>query len=285
MRVKRLRDVLITNKKFILVAISLWLFITYSMYIDYNREWNNAMKQPKYGITLEKTNNVDNDKIVLSNENSVSQSLKIVSKKFTGFSLWFETDQDSVDGLLNVSLREKNSLKVIKRWNKELKNITYGEFVDFKLNKTINVKDGKEYVIDVILNNSDGSAVYLGMSDVAEIRNNSLIITNQGDKNIIAFRLIEGTFGVLRWLALGFYIAMTLCLFCVVFMCLRNMKLEWIFVIVTVILGGMYLFALPPNTAPDEMSHFVTTYAHSSKLLGEKVFDESGNVIVSNSRL
>lgn len=44
------------------------------------------------------------------------------------------------------------------------------------------------------------------------------------------------------------------------------------------VLGILYMTALPPLSAPDEISHFVSAYAVSNCILGEAPVDEEGNV-------
>ena len=44
------------------------------------------------------------------------------------------------------------------------------------------------------------------------------------------------------------------------------------------VLGSMYLVALPPISAPDEVSHFASAYALSNRILGQEAVDAEGNV-------
>lgn len=44
------------------------------------------------------------------------------------------------------------------------------------------------------------------------------------------------------------------------------------------VLGSMYLVALPPISAPDEVSHFASAYGISNRILGGEAVDADGNV-------
>lgn len=44
------------------------------------------------------------------------------------------------------------------------------------------------------------------------------------------------------------------------------------------VLGSMYLVALPPISAPDEVSHFASAYALSNRILGQEAVNAEGNV-------
>lgn len=44
-------------------------------------------------------------------------------------------------------------------------------------------------------------------------------------------------------------------------------------------IGSMYIFAMPPFSAPDEAKHIITSYAGSNRLLGKEVVDTNGSVV------
>ncbi len=60
----------------------------------------------------------------------------------------------------------------------------------------------------------------------------------------------------------------------------RGLSLERIYPAAGLFLGLLYLMVLPPLSAPDEVSHYVTAYELSSRLLGQPSRREDGCVLV-----
>ncbi|MDD3251300.1 MAG: DUF2142 domain-containing protein [Lachnospiraceae bacterium] len=60
----------------------------------------------------------------------------------------------------------------------------------------------------------------------------------------------------------------------------RLLRIETIYLIAGLLLGGMYLFVLPPLSAPDEISHYISAYQLSSKMLGTPSTAGSGRVLL-----
>lgn len=55
---------------------------------------------------------------------------------------------------------------------------------------------------------------------------------------------------------------------------------ETIALFLTLSFGGIYTTVLPPLSAPDEISHFMSAYAVSNRIMGKEAFDEHGYVRV-----
>ncbi len=60
----------------------------------------------------------------------------------------------------------------------------------------------------------------------------------------------------------------------------RQWKLEQIYPAAGLLLGLMYMVILPPLSAPDEVSHYISAYQLSSRLLGQPSGSEDGHVLV-----
>lgn len=56
----------------------------------------------------------------------------------------------------------------------------------------------------------------------------------------------------------------------------RKMKLETLFVVSVAALGLIYTLVLPPLSAPDEVSHYISAYELSSRLMGREAVNENG---------
>ena len=64
-----------------------------------------------------------------------------------------------------------------------------------------------------------------------------------------------------------------------------KLKLEKIFLLVSLVLGISHMFLMPAYSTPDERVHFATAYYYSNILIGEEPVDEDGNVLVRNEDL
>lgn len=60
----------------------------------------------------------------------------------------------------------------------------------------------------------------------------------------------------------------------------KNCKIESLFVLAAAGLGTLYLFVLPPLSAPDEVSHYISAYKLSNQLMGKTATEEHGLVYI-----
>lgn len=60
----------------------------------------------------------------------------------------------------------------------------------------------------------------------------------------------------------------------------KDWKPERIFVICAAVLGTLYLFVLPPLSASDEVSHYITAYKLSNQMMGRTAVNDEGHVYI-----
>ena len=60
----------------------------------------------------------------------------------------------------------------------------------------------------------------------------------------------------------------------------KKLALETVFAVCVLGLGALYLTVLPPLSAPDEVSHFISAYRLSNTLMGQPGTDERGRVYI-----
>jgi len=65
----------------------------------------------------------------------------------------------------------------------------------------------------------------------------------------------------------------------------KEFKLHRMFLMSGLLLGCLYLFILPPLSAPDEWVHYVTAYKLSNELLGVESVNDEGYVIVQEEEM
>lgn len=64
------------------------------------------------------------------------------------------------------------------------------------------------------------------------------------------------------------------------FFCLQNWKLERLFLLAGICFGCLYLVVLPPLSAPDEVSHYISAYKLSNQMMGKQATEEHGLVYI-----
>ena len=65
----------------------------------------------------------------------------------------------------------------------------------------------------------------------------------------------------------------------------KEFRLDKMYLRCGLLLGALYLFILPPLSAPDEWVHYVTAYKVSNQILGLEVLDENGEVLVQEEEM
>ena len=65
----------------------------------------------------------------------------------------------------------------------------------------------------------------------------------------------------------------------------KTIRLALCGALLTVLLGAAAMVSLPPLSAPDEIAHFASAYALSSRLLGMEAEDENGNIYLRREDL
>lgn len=85
------------------------------------------------------------------------------------------------------------------------------------------------------------------------------------------------------WLTFWYVILFVICLAAaggLGYLLFRGRKLEYVFAAAGLLYGGLYLCVLPPLSAPDEVSHYISAYQLSSHLLGKPANYKDGHVLV-----
>lgn len=285
MSIKKVKANIANNRKYIAISIILWILVSYSMYLAFGEEWYAARIQPRYVDSFESISDKDEKSLALIDGVVVEQNIKIRMKEINGLSLTFNAEKLSKEGDILVELYQRDNEELVASWQREVSDISLGLNCDFVLSEIVPIEESGEYTIRVSATDIAKNSLSLSLAKVPQGQEIDMLVNGVPSEYAMEYRFIDGNYSGLRFLALAFYIGMTATIFAVVFLFVNRVRLEWIFVVFTLIIGGMYLFALPPYTVPDEAAHFVTTYAYSGQVLGEKTVDNSGKVIVEDERL
>lgn len=290
MNIKKWLSKIKFDKKYVLIAAGLWLLVSYSMFLAYEDEWFQARIRPKYISTYQNLMDSQDKKVFLSNNMKISQSIKIDEEEISGIALCFVAEQEMEKGTVTVEFLEKESNTILGSWVQEVEDIPTEDedtimYSDFVLNEELTIDKSSEYVINVSANGIQDDMLNITMVELTG--ESDVVMTVNGEKvpYVMEYKLSRGNHDILKYLQLAFYIGMAILVLTVVFMSLKNARIEWIFVAFVLIIGIMYMFLLPPYSVPDEASHFVSAYAQSSQLLGKEALDEEGLIIVADEKL
>ena len=284
MILKKFFNTIMYNKKYIALLFVILCIVTYSTYLTYKEEWSAARMQPRYVSSLEGDANSE-IQYSLQNGEVVRQRVRIHSTEITGLALFFAHDKIPQQGLLTVDLLEENTGDSVAHWERNVNTIETQSICNFVLDSKITINTTVDYLVQVTVVNIEPESMLLTCFEVADAQNVGMCINGQQSEYAMQISFINGNHSILKYLLLALYFIMIATITIMAILFLKNVKLEWIFVAFTLGVGCLYLLALPPFTVPDEASHFVTTYAHSSQLLGEPVVDDAGEIIVSDARL
>jgi len=290
MNVQKWKSKIANDKKYILIAVGLWLLISYAMFLAYEDEWFQARIRPKYISSYENIMDSQDKKVFLANDMQLSQTIQIDNEQITGIALCFVAEQEMAEGTVIVEFVEKQSDTILGSWEQSVEDIqTEAEdiimYSDFVLDEVLTIDKNNEYVIRVSAQSIQDDMLNITMIESNGKSDVSMTINGELSPYVMEYKISYGNHDILKFLQLAFYIGMTLSILVVVVMSLKKIKLEWMFIVVVLIMGMMYMFLLPPYSVPDEASHFVSAYAQSSQILGEKVLDDKGMIVVADEKL
>ena len=108
-----------------------------------------------------------------------------------------------------------------------------------------------------------------------------MILNGEATELSIAYQLYDGTVSSLKYLFFAFIIAgvISTISLAIILQSKSKQKIMLSFVVLAFFIGSMYIFAMPPFSAPDEAKHIITSYAGSNRLLGKEVVDTNGSVV------
>ncbi len=283
----RIKSCIKEHKKLFCVYLCFACIIGIAIIIMYGTEIRDVLPQPRNVMRVKDGKAAPDNFVMLTEKTNIEQKISMVSKSFTGFSLWFEENETDQDAKIRVKLFDA-SRKLVEEWEFRTSDIPEDTFFNFYVPK-IDVNIGDTYFIDIAADSDNKTTVPMGISQRTSYMKNDLfseikINGRTGIKNIegeylLDYQILDGTCESLKYFFL-FVVILIFALIGIVFILLVTQpKKEWVFVFMALLLGGLYLLVIPPFAAPDEGTHFITAYAQSSTLLGRNVDDEEGNVI------
>lgn len=221
----------------------------------------------------------------VKNNQTIEQQL-LIDQDFDGFEMRIGGTSPDLTGKLYVELYDEKGDKV-NAWIGELSNYTCVNFHTFPMPDTVKVESATTYTVKWWISDMNeelyqfyyyrtpsdsyptGSCYKDGQEQTWDLECNVYQNNTSGKYGYIK---------VLYWL-----VALLVCIGVVICMLVIgkwNLPIEKLFLITVGSMGILYMFLLPPFSAPDELVHFSTSYNVSNELTGKGSSDAYGNIYV-----
>lgn len=208
-----------------------------------------------------------------------SQQIIMCSQKIAGITLFIENREGLSKGDLIVKFIEDETNEIVKKWIVDVSDYSGELEYNFYLDSIKEVKKGDVYRIEISVENMEDESVRLKQTYKGRTTGTLYIDGEKKEELVFSYSTFYGNLNALKYfyalVAIG--ILVTVCIATI--LVIRKTRLEILAFIITLLLGGMYIFVIPFFVTPDEYSHFATVYAQSSALLGEEVLSENGKVV------
>ena len=291
MKMDKVKEHVLKNKKIFVLYLCISCIIILAAAIIYKTDFQEAMLQPRNVMTVKDELGSPGKFVTLTGGLRIEQKITMVSEEFSGFSLWLEKNSIERDAEISVQLRNETG-RLVEDWIISTDEIIGNNFFDFFFSE-INVNVGDVYSIVIEADSKEKISVPMGVKKFSKTKKNVLLsemetnkltdLREPGDTFCLAYRILDGNCGALRFYYLTFVLLIALLIGAVYVLLVTRQKKEWIFVFMSLIIGGIYILIFPPYMVPDDEAHFITAYAESSAILGKTVRDEEGYVILEQN--
>lgn len=203
------------------------------------------------------------------------QEIYVEGKKLSAIDLHTNGYADNDVSTMIVKLRDASDQTIIEEWERKSCDMTNSLRERFVLSESL-LCEGKRKLEIVIT--SEGAApgesftFYIAEEDLCEgnFTENGTVkdmeleyVLNYGEPTITK-QFIKSYY----WCIMIPLVLLVIGLMAVLFF-KKEYKIENLFLVTTLVLGIIYLFVLPPFTAPDEPGHYSTAYIRSNSILGQ----------------
>lgn len=211
------------------------------------------------------------------------QTIKGTRDEIVGFTIRFGTYEQQVQGKLKISFSDLSGEKIYYSQQMDCKEIIDNQYHLFRLDNVITDGWNKEYIISVeviSLAEKQQLAIFLSTEDLYK---GGFFIQDgkEFNGNDMACQFV-GTSGYLTtWYLLGAAIIVAGFLVFAYVAFVKRSKIEYVYLVLSLVFGLIFILCFPPYTAPDEEKHISTVYAYANSFLGEyPIFSETDSVIL-----
>lgn len=263
------------NKKVTLITLSLVIIFLLSSLVTYKT----FVRQYLFNDNVVyQSRELSNENIPLENV-LIEQPIQIVSNSMTGLGLRFKDVDPNSKNQFSVVVKNDSGENIYTENIPE--NKIHNDQIYYLRFNASKLKVGSIYSITVkSLGATRASMVTVnpGENGYNVVRN--CMINQEESKQSIAYSVIDGNCFHLR----NFYWLIVLLILILItmtyLMYIYNVRLYKASFVIIMLIGIIYTLIVPQFSVPDEYTHYLTSYSQSSILLGEKAFDERGNVLL-----
>ena len=269
------------DNKFFVLTVVFWCILSVSMYFAYRFEWNDSIHLPH---KVEVVGNEEaREQIEIKPNDTLEQEIQIQTDEIEGISLRLGNPEN--EGVrAHVELRDSETGELLNSWEWNSDEGAQGEYYNFLLgNRMAGVKDRK-YTFSIHVDSVGEKGLFIPV--VEQNHKNHVKLSVNGtelNQSVIGYNLLNGTHQGLKYFYIALLAGFLGCLALVILLNVKHVNIEKYFVCAALVLGVLYMFVLSPFSVPDEPAHFATAYAQTSRILGEKVLDENGNVLMEDN--
>ena len=263
------------NKKVTLITLSLVIVFLLSSLVTYKT----FVRQYLFNdYVVYQSRELSKENIPLENV-LIEQPMQIVSNSMTGLGLRFKDVDPNSKNQFSVVVKNDSGENIYAENIPE--NKIHNDQIYYLRFNASQLKAGSIYTITVkSLGATRASMVTVnpGENGYNVVRN--CMINQEESKQSIAYSVIDGNCFHLR----NFYWLIVLLILILItmtyLMYIYNVRLYKASFVIIMLIGIIYTLIVPQFSVPDEYTHYLTSYSQSSILLGEKAFDEHGNVLL-----
>ena len=263
------------NKKVTLITFSLVIVFLLSSLVTYKT----FVRQYLFNdYVVYQSRELSNENIPLENV-LIEQPIQIVSNSMTGLGLRFKDVDPNSKNQFSVVVKNDSGENIYTENIPE--NKIHNDQIYYLRFNASQLKVGSIYSITVkSLGATRASMVTVNPreNEYSMVRN--CVINQEESKQSIAYSVIDGNCFHLR----NFYWLIVLLILILItmtyLMYIYNVKLYKASFAIIMLIGIIYTLIVPQFSVPDEYTHYLTSYSQSSILLGERAFDERGNVLL-----
>lgn len=263
------------NKKVTLITLNLVIVFLLSSLVTYKT----FVRQYLFNdYVVYQSRELSNENIPLENV-LIEQPIQIVSNSMTGLGLRFKDVDPNSKNQFSVVVKNDSGENIYTENIPE--NKIHNDQIYYLRFNASKLKVGSIYSITVkSLGATRASMVTVNPreNEYSMVRN--CMINQEESKQSIAYSVIDGNCFHLR----NFYWLIVLLILILItmtyLMYIYNVRLYKASFVIIMFIGIIYTLIVPQFSVPDEYTHYLTSYSQSSILLGEKAFDERGNVLL-----
>lgn len=261
-------------------ALLLGLALVLNMFLTYRQYKISLQERPGALLRISGVRQLSKE---LLKGRELTQDFRLEKGMFTGFSLEFATYGKTCLARAQAELYRKEDQRLLGRWTLQGAEILDNQPHRFDLAAPVQIDgDGESFLLKVRApDGTPGNSFSLYRTEKDLYRAGAL--TDQGEASTdLALEVYGSDYANVKF-AFVFLAACSAVLYGAA--CLyvtqtwrkkREIPLERAAFCLILLLGTVYIFVMPPHSAPDEPAHFATAYSYANKILLKEGADENG---------